>query len=138
MRIRRVKRGSAQFALVSGQAKAVVFATGMHTEFGKIAHLTQTAGEEVSPLRKEISHLSRLTALLAVTIGLTFFCIGWMIGIPFWKAFIFVIGIIVAMVPEGLRRFSTSRSGRAGGVSNPPNRLISPFPGEGPIPSQES
>jgi len=89
-------------SMVSGQAKAVVFATGMHTEFGKIAHLTQTAGEEVSPLRKEIAHLSRLTAMLAVLIGLLFFSLGWMIGIPFWKAFIFAIGIIVAMVPEGL------------------------------------
>ena len=44
-------------SMVSGRAKAVVFATGMHTEFGKIAHLTQTAGEEISPLRKEIAHL---------------------------------------------------------------------------------
>ena len=89
-------------SMVSGQAKAVVFATGMHTEFGKIAHLTQTAGEEVSPLRKEITHLSRLTAILAVLIGVLFFAIGWVIGIPFWKAFIFAVGIIVAMVPEGL------------------------------------
>ena len=89
-------------SLVSGQAKAVVFATGMHTEFGKIAHLTQTTVEEVSPLRKEIAHLSRLTVILAVLIGLLFFSLGWMIGIPFWKAFIFAIGIIVAMVPEGL------------------------------------
>lgn len=89
-------------SMVSGQAKALVFATGMHTEFGKIAHLTQTAGDEVSPLRKEIAHLSRLIAILAVLIGLLFFSLGWMIGIPFWKAFIFAIGIIVAMVPEGL------------------------------------
>ncbi len=89
-------------SMVSGQAKAVVFATGMHTEFGKIAHLTQMAVEEVSPLRKEIAHLSRVTAILAVVIGLLFFLLGWMIGIPFWKAFIFAIGIIVAMVPEGL------------------------------------
>jgi calcium-translocating P-type ATPase len=89
-------------SMVSGQAKAVVFATGMHTEFGKIAQLTQTAGEEVSPLRKEIAHLSRLTALLAVLISVLFFSLGWMIGIPFWKDFIFAIGIIVAMVPEGL------------------------------------
>ncbi len=89
-------------SMVTGQAKAVVFATGMHTEFGKIAHLTQTAGDEVSPLRKEIAHLSRLTAILAVLIGLLFFSLGWLIGIPFWKAFIFAIGIIVAMVPEGL------------------------------------
>lgn len=89
-------------SMVSGQAKAVVFATGMHTAFGNIAHLTQTAGDEVSPLSKEIAHLSRLTAILAVLIGLFFFSLGWMIGIPFWKAFIFAIGIIVAMVPEGL------------------------------------
>ena len=89
-------------SMASGQARAVVFATGMHTEIGKIAHLTQTAGEEVSPLRKELAHLSRLTAILAVLIGLLFFSIGWIIGIPFWKAFIFAIGIIVAMVPEGL------------------------------------
>src|SRR5579871_283974 len=89
-------------SIVTGRAKAVVFATGMRTEFGKIAHLAQTAGEEVTPLRKEIAHLSRLTAILAVLIGLLFFSIGWMIGIAFWKAFIFAIGIIVAMVPEGL------------------------------------
>ena len=89
-------------SMVSGQAKAVVFATGMHTEFGKIAHLTGTAVEEVSPLRKEIAHLSRLTAILAVLIGVSFFSLGRMIGVPFWKDFIFAIGIIVAMVPEGL------------------------------------
>jgi calcium-translocating P-type ATPase len=89
-------------SMVSGRAKAVVFATGMHTEFGKIAHLTQTAGQEVSPLRKEIAHLSRLTAILAMLIGLLFFSLGWLIGIPVWKAFVFAIGIIVAMVPEGL------------------------------------
>jgi len=89
-------------AMVSGQAKAVVFATGMRTEFGKIAHLSQTAGEAVSPLRRQIAHLSRLIAVLAVLIGLLFFAFGWAIGVSFWQAFIFAIGIIVAMVPEGL------------------------------------
>jgi calcium-translocating P-type ATPase len=89
-------------SMVAGQAKAVVFATGMQTEFGKIAHLTLTTGEDVSPLRREIAHLSRVTAMLAVLIGVSFFSIGALIGIPFWKAFIFAIGIIVAMVPEGL------------------------------------
>lgn len=89
-------------SMVSGQAKAVVFATGMHTELGKIAHLTQAAGEVVSPLRKEVAHLSRLIAALAILIGLVFFAIGWAIGVPFWEDFIFAIGIIVAMVPEGL------------------------------------
>ena len=89
-------------SMVSGEAKAVVFATGMHTEFGKIAHLTQTGRAGVSPLRREIAHLSRWIAILAVVIGLVFFAIGWALGVPFWDDFIFAIGLIVAMVPEGL------------------------------------
>jgi calcium-translocating P-type ATPase len=89
-------------SLVSGEAKAVVFATGMHTEFGRIARLTQTAGAAVSPLRKELARLSRMIALLAILIGVMFFAVGWLAGIAFWKDFIFAIGIIVAMVPEGL------------------------------------
>jgi sodium/potassium-transporting ATPase subunit alpha len=89
-------------SMVSGQAKAVVFATGMHTEIGKIAHLTQTGRAPVSPLRREIAYMSRLIAMLAVLIGLLFFATGWAIGVSFWEDFIFAIGIIVAMVPEGL------------------------------------
>ncbi len=89
-------------SLVSGQARAIVFATGMHTEFGRIAHLTQTVGDVVSPLRTEIAHLSRVIGIVAVGIGLLFFAVGRFAGVPFWNAFIFAIGIIVAMVPEGL------------------------------------
>lgn len=89
-------------SIVSGEAKAVVFATGMHTEFGKIAHLTQVSGEVLSPLQKEVSFLSRIVAVLATILGLCFFLIGQWIGLSFWQNFIFAIGIIVANVPEGL------------------------------------
>jgi calcium-translocating P-type ATPase len=89
-------------ALVSGQARAVVFATGMHTEFGRIAHLTQATGEALSPLQKEIAHLSRLVALLSLALGAAFFLIGRVLGLTFWQNFLFAIGILVANVPEGL------------------------------------
>lgn len=89
-------------SMVAGQAKALVFATGPRTEFGKIAHLTQSSGEAMSPLRREIAHLSRVIGIFAVLIGLAFFAIGHFLGIPLWDDFIFAIGIIVAMVPEGL------------------------------------
>ncbi|MDX1252260.1 MAG: cation-transporting P-type ATPase [Gammaproteobacteria bacterium] len=89
-------------SMVSGEARALVFATGMHTEFGKIAHLTQTTGEVLSPLQKEIIHLSRVVAVLAAGLGLIFFLIGQMLALSFWENFIFAIGIIVANVPEGL------------------------------------
>jgi calcium-translocating P-type ATPase len=89
-------------AVVSGSAVALVFATGMRTEFGRIAHLTQTAGEAVSPLQLEISRLSRIIAILATVLGVTFFLIGQALGLGFWANFLFAIGIIVANVPEGL------------------------------------
>lgn len=88
--------------MVSGEAKALVYATGMHSEFGKIAHLTQVTGEPLSPLQLEIIRLSRLIALLSVFIGVLFFLIGLWLKLPFWINLIFAIGIIVANVPEGL------------------------------------
>ena len=89
-------------SLVSGEARAVVFATGMRTEFGRIAHLTQTAGAVLSPLQREIAYVSRVVAVLATVLGVVFFAIGYALGFPFWSNFIFAIGIIVANVPEGL------------------------------------
>ena len=89
-------------AVVSGQARAVVYATGMRTEFGKIAHLTQTAGDVTSPLQREIARLSRMVAFLASGLGIVFFLVGQALGLPFWENLLFAIGIIVANVPEGL------------------------------------
>ncbi|MGV0949864.1 MAG: cation-translocating P-type ATPase [Azonexus sp.] len=89
-------------SLVSGQGRAIVFATGMRTEFGKIAHLTQTVEKSASHLQQEIVRLSKLVAIFATTLGLVFFAIGILIGLPFWINLMFAIGIIVANVPEGL------------------------------------
>jgi len=89
-------------SVVSGQGQAIVFATGMRTEFGKIAHLTQTAEKNTSHLQLEIARLSQLVALFATSLGLVFFGIGAWIGLPFWTNLMFAIGIIVANVPEGL------------------------------------
>ncbi len=89
-------------SLVSGEGRAIVFATGMKTEFGRIAHLTQTAEKTVSHLQIEIARLSKLVAIFASALGLLFFAIGALIGLPFWANLMFAIGIIVANVPEGL------------------------------------
>lgn len=88
--------------VVSGECRTVVFATGMHSEFGKIAHLTQTIGATTSPLQREIARLSHLVALMASVLGVAFFLLGQAMGLPFWSNLLFAIGIIVANVPEGL------------------------------------
>ena len=89
-------------SLVSGEAKALVFATGSHSAFGKIALLTQATGDTISPLQIEIARVSRIVAGLSLALGVIFFFVGRAIGLPSWANFIFAIGIIVANVPEGL------------------------------------
>jgi calcium-translocating P-type ATPase len=89
-------------ALVAGNSRAVVFATGMRTTLGEIAHLTQTAGATLSPLQHEVAFLTRVIAALATGLGVVFFAIGYAIGLPLWHTGMFAIGIIVANVPEGL------------------------------------
>ena len=88
--------------VMSGSGRAVVFATGMATEVGRVAHLTSTVEPGLTPLQKEIAHATRVVAFLATTTGIVFFVIGQLIGRPFWESFLFAIGIIVANVPEGL------------------------------------
>ncbi len=89
-------------SLISGEAKAMVYAIGMHTEFGNIARLTQTLHEPLSPLQIEIARLSRLVAMFSILLGVLFFLIGQLLGLSFWANLVFAIGIIVANVPEGL------------------------------------
>ena len=88
--------------VVSGSGQIVVYATGMATEFGKIARITGNVVEEISPLHAEITRVSRIVAIIAVACGACFFLIGSLVGRGFWDNFLFAIGIIIATVPEGL------------------------------------
>ncbi|MGZ9146521.1 MAG: cation-translocating P-type ATPase, partial [Nitrospira sp.] len=88
--------------VLSGRGRAVVFGTGMQTEFGKIARLSTGVETGLSPLQKEIVKVTHVVALLSLAMGGTFFAIGISMGLGFWISAIFGIGIIVANVPEGL------------------------------------
>jgi Ca2+-transporting ATPase len=89
--------------VAAGTAKAVVIDTGMHTEFGKIADLTQSMEEQLSPLQKELKVATRVITYIAVGIGVLFFFISVLVaGMTLAESFIFAIGMIVAFVPEGL------------------------------------
>ena len=88
--------------VAAGSGKAVVFATGTSTEFGRIAQLTQTVLPEPTPLQREIHKVTRIIAVIATIMGLVFYILGDIRGNPFWINFSFAIGIIVANVPEGL------------------------------------
>jgi len=86
-----------------GQAVGVVFATGMATQLGRIAALSQRVREELSPLQREVNRAAELIAAVAVAFGIVFLIIGvTLAGLPLSDAAPFAIGLIVANVPEGL------------------------------------
>jgi Ca2+-transporting ATPase len=90
-------------AVVAGAGTIVVSGTGMATEIGGIAHLTQAVPEEASPLQREMARVTRVVTALAVSFGVGAFVLGWITGVlrPA-EGLVFSLGIIVANVPEGL------------------------------------
>ncbi len=90
-------------AALSGTARAVVIATGMDTQLGNIASLTQQVEERPSPLQREMGLVARVVAAVAFSTGLLFFLAGLLTGkLTPLGSLIFGIGMIVAFVPEGL------------------------------------
>ncbi|MCX7770771.1 MAG: cation-transporting P-type ATPase [Proteobacteria bacterium] len=88
--------------VVNGYCKIVAYATGMATEFGKIAHITTGIKDTPGTLKKEISSVTKFVGIFATLTGIIFFLTGFLIGRTFWENFLFAIGIIIANVPEGL------------------------------------
>jgi len=89
-------------ACTGGQAEAVVTATGMRTELGRIAALSQRAGPDKSPLERQVTRATRLIAFVALGAGAAFLPIGLAAGLSIAAAASFAIGLLVANVPEGL------------------------------------
>lgn len=87
----------------SGTATALALATGMDTEFGRIATLTQSQKKTIYPLERELNHLTRQLTIIAIGIGVAFFLLAiFFVKYPIAKSFIFALGMIVAFIPEGL------------------------------------
>ncbi|HEX6470264.1 MAG TPA: cation-transporting P-type ATPase [Streptosporangiaceae bacterium] len=86
-----------------GAARALVFATGMHTELGRIAALSQRVEREESPLEAQVRRVAWLIALIAVLLGLAFIPVATFgAGLSIGNAVVFAVGLLVGNVPEGL------------------------------------
>ena len=89
--------------VTGGDAEAVVYATGMATQLGRIAALSQRVRAEISPLQAQVNRAAQLIAAIAVAAGVVFFAIGTLVaGLPLSDSVTFAIGLLVANVPEGL------------------------------------
>jgi magnesium-transporting ATPase (P-type) len=89
--------------VASGTGRAIVIRTGMATQFGRIAHLTQTIPEEPTPFQRELNRLGKFTAWIGVVTGAVVFSVGYFtLEFPLRMSILLALGIIVAVIPEGL------------------------------------
>lgn len=87
---------------LAGRAVGVVFATGSRSQFGRVARLTTGVKKGMSPLEHEIIRVSKTLTVIALALGSVFFVLGLLTGRSVWENLLFAIGILVAVVPEGL------------------------------------
>merc|ERR1712179_876663 len=87
---------------VEGTCVGMVVNIGDNTVMGRIAGLASGLGSGQTPIAKEIEHFIHIITGVAVFLGVSFFIIAFILGYNWLDAVIFLIGIIVANVPEGL------------------------------------
>jgi calcium-translocating P-type ATPase len=86
-----------------GDARAVVFATGMRTELGRIAALSQRVEVERSPLERQVRRVAWLIAGVAVAMAIAFVPVAvFGAGLSIKNAVVFAVGLLAGNVPEGL------------------------------------
>lgn len=89
-------------SVTTGEAKAVVVATGKQTELGRLATLAVEVETEMTPLQKKMHTLSRNVAFVSVVIGMLTVLAGRYFGMSWYDTFLLALALAVSMVPEGL------------------------------------
>ncbi|MGH7195869.1 MAG: cation-translocating P-type ATPase [Candidatus Saccharimonadales bacterium] len=88
--------------VATGQAHAVIIATGMATELGRIASLSRTTKPGSSPLQKEMNHLAKRLTQGTILLAIILTLVALSINLRLHDALLFAIGISAAMIPSGL------------------------------------
>jgi len=89
-------------SVVKGTGRAVVFATGIGTEFGRIYRVTAELPQEESPLQRQVTRMAKRVAAVAIGAGAALFALRSSVSHSFVGSFVFALGVMVALVPEGL------------------------------------
>lgn len=85
-----------------GTATAIVTATGMDTEMGKIANLLDSEEEVQTPLQQKLAQLGKNLGILALAACAIIFVVGLVNGIPALEIFMTAVSLAVSAIPEGL------------------------------------
>lgn len=86
----------------AGEATGVVTATGMRTQLGHIAHLSDTAPSTPSPVQREMARIARIVGVAVVVLSLALLVWAVQAQMPLRQAVLFAVGLACALVPQGL------------------------------------
>ena len=89
-------------SVVTGRAKAIVVATALKTELGKIADTINNTKEELSPLTIRVNKLSSQISILVIVVALLITILLISKGMPYNEIFLSVVALAVSAMPEGL------------------------------------
>ena len=89
-------------SITYGTAAAIVTATGMDTEMGKIANMLENEEEGQTPLQKKLADLGKWLGILALAACAIIFAVGLLNGIPALEIFMTAVSLAVSAIPEGL------------------------------------
>ncbi len=89
-------------SVTRGQGRAVVTATGMGTEMGRIARLIETATRDATPLQRRLDAVSRRLIVICGAVVAVVFLLGLLRGEPFLDMLLAALSLAVAAIPEGL------------------------------------
>lgn len=89
-------------SITYGTATAIVTATGMDTEMGKIANLLDSEDEAQTPLQQKLAKLGKYLGFLALTACGVILVVGILNGIPTMEIFMTAVSLAVSAIPEGL------------------------------------
>lgn len=89
-------------SVASGSGRALVVATGMHTEVGHIATLLETATPDATPLQRRLDQVARRLLWACLALVVLVFALGLLRGMPPFELFLSAVSLAVAAIPEGL------------------------------------
>lgn len=89
-------------AVVNGKGRAIVIATGMKTEMGRIAQMLSEASRDETPLQKRLNQVGMRLLWICFFIVILIFVLGLLRNIPLFKLFMSSVSLAVAAIPEGL------------------------------------
>lgn len=88
--------------VIEGQGHGLIVATGSATRLAGVAKLAQAGRRPRTPLAEELDRVVRIISIAALAAGVLFLGIAALVGIRLTDAFLFALGVVVAVVPEGL------------------------------------